>query len=159
LVKEHFHFEIGSSLINGFESSELSKRMVLSAGITNVNLVCWSRSEITCPVRMRTIAIWKAIICFYGKHRILFLNSFNVLAWSRIFIKHCSIANRIHIFDHFIHALIVLLSIHISKVITESHEHLVMMGILQSLLKIFIHLKSQINSNIISPFHITPTSI
>ena len=133
--------------------------MVLSAGVTDVNLVGWSRSEIAGPISVNIVTVWKAIISFYRKFNILFLDSFDILAWCRILVDNASIANRIHIIDHFIHALIVLLSVHVSEVITESHEHLVMMGILQSLLEIFIHLKSQINSNIIGPFHITPTSI
>lgn len=86
-LRKHFrHFSVAGTLIDSFKSRELRKRMVLSTGVTGIDFVGGSRSEITSPVRMSVITIWEAIICFNWEFNILFLYCINVLAWSRIFV-------------------------------------------------------------------------
>jgi len=115
--------------------------MVLSADVTGVDFVSRSGSVKTSPVSIISIAVWEAIVCFHIPLNILFLNSIDVNAWSRIFVLDLWI-DRVHIFDHIIHCFIVLRGFHVSKIITKSHKNLIMYSNICSELEIFIHLLS-----------------
>lgn len=116
---------LGSSiqlLVNHRLSIELKGSMEVVRGSSNVSFVIWSRREVTGPVSIGVVGIWEHVVILGWPGHVMLVEGIGVDTWGRVFEVIFVRVVFIHIRDHVVHVLVVVLSIHVFEIKAPKDE-------------------------------------
>jgi hypothetical protein len=102
-----------------------SRSKNMSLAISYLFFGSLSRSEISGPIVLRVVTVWEHIVIAYWPFNILILESFEVMAWSRIEDRDVGGVVLVEVLNDEIHLIEVQLSIRKGKITSEWDHNMV----------------------------------
>jgi type IV secretory pathway VirB3-like protein len=120
-------------LVNHLLSIELEGSMEVVRSTSNVSLVIWSRREVTGPVSIGVVGIWEHVVILGRPGHVMLLEGIGVGTRSRVLEMIFVRVVFIHVRDHVVHVLVVVLSIRVFEIKAPKDEDFVGLVVLNSL--------------------------